>query len=121
VLGVEEGLDSFISHKPALANLQRIREVGLETYLEEERKRRLLVEYLLANYNEGRSMSFYCRACALMPPHLIHQAIDEMEGLLITRQGDYLTPKAKAHAMRRTIQELALGSAIDLKLRKKSS
>lgn len=40
VLGVEEGLDSFISHKPALPNLDRIREVGLETYLEEQRERR---------------------------------------------------------------------------------
>jgi len=119
VLGVEEGLDSFISHKPALANLDRIREAGLETYLEEQRERRLLVEHLLAGYNEGRSMTFYCAACALMPPDLIRQAIDEMEKMLAAKQVDDSDMKAKAKAMRALIQESASKSDIDLKLRKK--
>ena len=61
VLGVEEGLDSFISHKPALPNLDRIREVGLLTYLEEQRERRLLVEHLLDRYNEGSTLDFRVR------------------------------------------------------------
>jgi hypothetical protein len=118
-LGVEEGLDSFISHKPALPNLDRIREVGLEIYLTEQRERRLLVEHLLANYNEGRSMSFYCAACALMPPDLVRQAISEMEGLLTNNQVDDSDLKAKAKAMRAAIQNLASQAGIDLKLRKK--
>ncbi len=119
VLGVEEGLDSFISHKPALPNLDRIREAGLETYLEEQRERRLLAEHLLANYNEGRSMTFHCAACALMPPALIRQAIGEMETRLASGQVDGSNLKAKAKAMRATIQDLALQAGIDLKLRKK--
>jgi putative transposase len=125
VLGVGEGLDSFISHKPALPNLDRIREVGLETYLEEQRERLLLVEQLLADYNEGRSMSFYCAACALMPPDLVRQAIGEMEGVQ-PRLGRRPSPnkdgsdlKAKAKAMRTAIQNLASQAGIDLKLRKK--
>jgi hypothetical protein len=116
---VEEGLDSFISHKPALPNLDRIREVRLEKHLEEQRERRLLVEQLLANYNEGRSMSFYCVACALMPPDLVRQAIDEMERALANQQVDGSSLKAKAKAMRTTIQNLASQAGIDLKLRKK--
>lgn len=120
VLGVEEGLDSFLSHKPAIPNLDRIREAGLETYLEEQRKRRLLVEHLLANYNEGRSMSFYCAACALMPPDLIRRAIGEMEGMLTSEQIDGLDLKAKAQAMKSSIQALASHAGVDLKLRKRS-
>jgi len=119
VLGVEEGLDSFISHKPSLPNLDRIREIGLETYLDEQRERRLLVEQLLAEYNEGRSMSFYCVACALMPPDLIRQAIDEMEQLLISKRVNDLDLKAKARAMKSLVRESASKSGIDLKLRKK--
>jgi hypothetical protein len=119
VLGVEEGLDSFISHKPALPNLDRIREVGLETYLEEQRARRLLVERLLADYNEGRSMSFYCRACALMPPDLVRQAIGEMDGMLANKRLNDLDLKAKARAMKSLVRESASKSGIDLKLRKK--
>jgi hypothetical protein len=119
VLGVEEGLDSFISHKPALPNLDRIREVGLEIYLEEQRERLVLVEQLLADYNEGRSMSFYCAACALMPPVVVRQAIDEMEQLLTSKQVNDLDLKAKARAMRSLVRELASKSGIDLKFRKK--
>ncbi len=119
VLGVEEGLDSFLSHKPALPNLDRIREVGLETYLGERKERRLLVEHLLANYNEGRSMSFFCAASALMPPNLIRQAIAEMERMLTNNQVNGSDLKAKAKAMRSSIQELASQAGIDLKLRKK--
>jgi len=125
VLGVEEGLDSFISHKPALPNLDRIREVGLEIYLEEQRERLLLVEQLLADYNEGRSMTFYCAACALMPPDLVRQAIGAMERMQ-SRLGRRPSPnkdgsdlKAKAKAMRTAIQNLASQAGIALKLRKK--
>jgi hypothetical protein len=125
VLGVEKGLDSFISHRPALPNLDRIREVGLEIYLEEQRERRLLVEQLLANYNDGRSMSFYCAACALMPPDLVRRAIGEMEEMqpkLSRRPSpnkDGSDLKAKAKAMRTAIQNLASQAGIDLKLRRK--
>jgi hypothetical protein len=125
VLGVEEGLDSFISHKPALPNLDRIREVGLEAYLEEQRERLLLVEQLLADYNEGRSMTFYCAACALMPPDLVRQAMGELERMQ-PRLGRRPSPnkdgsdlKAKAEAMRTAIQDLASQAGINLKLRKK--
>lgn len=121
VLGVEEELDSFLSHKPALPNLDRIREAGLETYLEAQRERRLLVERLIADYNEGRSMSFYCRACALMPPDLIRRALNEMERMLASEQVDGSDLKARAKAMRSLIQESASEAGIDLKLRKKRS
>jgi hypothetical protein len=119
VLGVEEGVDSFISHKPALPNLDRIREAGLDTFLQEQRERRLLVEQLLASYNEGRSMSFYCRACTLMYPDLIRQTIREMEDMDASAQLDSSNLKATAKAMRTTIQHLADQTGVDLRLRKK--
>ena len=124
VLGVEEGLDSFVSHKPAMSNLDRIREAGLSTYLEEQKERRLLVEYLLANCNEGRSMSFYCRACALMPPEMIRQAIGETEDMPPHAQAktlDAQAMKARAKAMKTKIQDLASQAGIDLRLRNKKN
>jgi len=120
VLGVEEGLDSFVSHRPALPNLDRIREVGLETYVGEQKERRLLLERLLATYNEGRSMSFFCRACALMPPDLVRQAIDETEELLVRKEVDGSDLKAKAETMRLTMENLASRADIDLGLRRKN-
>ncbi len=119
VIGVEEGLDSFISHKPALPNLDRIREVGYETYLEEQKERRLLAEHLLTNYNEGRSVTFFCTACALLPPNLIRHAIEEAEKMLTEKQVDGSDLKAKARTVRSIIQDLALQADVDLRLRKK--
>lgn len=119
VLGVEEGLDSFVSHRPALANLKRIKDAGLETYLDEQKERRLLLEDLLAGYNEGRSMSFYCRACTLMPPNLVRQAVGRMEKLLTDGEINGSDIKSKAKTMRLLIQELASEAGIELALRKK--
>ncbi len=119
VIGVEVGLDSFVSHKPMLPNLERMRQAGLETYLAEQRERRLWVEHLLANYNEGRSMTFYCTACALLPAETIRQAILEMEDVLAAGHVDGSDLKAKARTMKSLIKELARQADVDLKLRRK--
>ncbi|GAI08410.1 unnamed protein product, partial [marine sediment metagenome] len=79
------------------------------------RERRLVLEDLLENYNEGRSMSFYCMACALMPIDLLNEALAEIEGMPI----DGFDVKAKAKALRSILQELASKSDIELKLRRK--
>jgi len=120
-LGVQadgSGMDSFISHKPALPNLTRIREAGLEVWLEEQRERRLLLESLLDKYNDGRSMSFYCLATALVPPDLINRAVDE---ILATGWSNDLDIKGKAKALRASIEGLASKSGIGLKLRRENA
>jgi hypothetical protein len=115
---VEEGLDSFISHRPAVPNLERIREAGLPAFLQEQRERRLLVENLLAGFNDGRSMSFYCRATALMPLELVRQAINEVQEATRSGQLESSDRRARAKAMRGAIQALALLVGTDLKLRR---
>lgn len=112
------GVDSFISHRPAVPNLERIRDVGLETYLGEAQERHQLAEELIAQFNEGRSMSFYCAACALLPPTVIRQALTEVRAAIAQGLVDGATPKARAKAMHMTLEELARVAAIDLKLRK---
>jgi len=104
----------------AQENLKRIKRVGLEVWLEEQRERRLLVEELLTNYNEGRSMSFYCLACTLMPPNLVSKAVDEAREILINNQVDDSDIKAKAKTVKLVIQDLAAQCGIDLRPRKKS-
>ena len=115
---VGDGVDSFVSHRPMLGNLDRIRQAGLETYLAEQRERRLLAEQLIANYNEGRSMTLFCTAAALLPPERLHQAVREMEQVLANGQEDASDIKAKAKVMRSLIKEHASQSAVELKLRR---
>ncbi len=118
LLGVEQALDSFISHKPALANLERLRQVGLDSYLAEQRERRLLLETLLAHYNAGRSMTFYCAACALVPPALLAQTLTEGAAEIVARGVAAADIKARAKIMREVIELRAAEAGIDLKLRR---
>jgi len=115
---IGEGADSFISHRPAFPNLDRIRQAGLEAVLAEGHERRELVEHLIAHYNEGRSMSFFCVAATLLPPDLVRQAIAELEDAEARGLLDASDRKASAKAMRATLQELADEAGIDLKLRR---
>jgi len=118
VLGIEEGIDSFISHKQALPNLDRIREVGMDKFLDEQKGKRLLVEVLINEYNDGRSMTFYCAACTLMPPEYIERAIDAAIAEIKNKHINKDNIKTRVKLMRSAIQQEAEKANIDIKLRK---
>ena len=88
-------------------------------WLKEQKGRRLAVQELLDNYNDGRSMTFYCLACTLMPVNLINQAIAELKQKICANQIDDSDIKAKAKTLRGIIQNLASKSDIYLNDRKK--
>ena len=64
---------------PAAASLRQIQAGGLDVWLAEQMARQELVEALLAEYNEGRSMSFYCKACARLPLEAVQGGMAEAE------------------------------------------
>ena len=101
--------------RAAQENLSNIQSAGMEPWLSEQKQRRLAVEDLLNNYNDGRSMTFYCLACTLMPANLINRAIGEMKQRLSDNQIDSSDIRAKAKALRAIIQNLASEAGIDLK------
>jgi len=118
-LKLDEELDSFISHKVALDNLDDIRKFGLESFLSEQRERRLLAERLIVGYNAGRSVTLYCTACALLPTRVITQAIARVERRISDGKIDREDRKAVARQMRLQLTKLAQELDIDLSLRKK--
>ncbi|MDP2898319.1 MAG: DUF3795 domain-containing protein, partial [bacterium] len=111
--------DSFVSHAVCRPNLERIREVGLGKWLQEQTQKRALLESVLANYNDGRSRGFYCIATALMPLDLMKEAVSGAEAAISESRSDPSDIKAKAKILRSVIEDLASGSGISLKLRKK--
>ena len=62
---------------PAADNLHQIKEAGLESRLREQKERQALLEELLQNYNEGRSMNLYCKICARMSIEMINKGLKE--------------------------------------------
>ncbi len=99
---------------PAADNLRRIREVGLAKWLIGQRKRQKVAEELLRGYNDGRSMSFYCKVCARAPIELVRSAMRSAEKELAGAQVGESDMKRKAKVLRATIEDLASRAGIDL-------
>lgn len=99
---------------PAADNLRQIKEVGLKSWLNEQKERQALLEALLENYNEGRSMSLYCKACARMPIDLINKAIKEAKEKLAGEKVDQSDVKSKARILKAGIKDLAVKAKINL-------
>ena len=101
--------------RAAEKNLESIKGIGFENWLQEQKKCRLLLENLLDTYNEGRSMSFYCRAALLMPPVLIDEAVNELKKKIAAGQIDSSDVKAQAKSLKAIIQSWAQTAGIELK------
>jgi hypothetical protein len=99
---------------PAGDNLRRIKECGLKNWLNEQRERQALVEELLGNYNEGRSMSFYCKACARMEIESIKGAIKETKKRLVSERADESDMKSKAKILKAVFKDSALKAKVNL-------
>jgi hypothetical protein len=111
--------DSFVTHKVCGPNINRIKKVDLKKWLQEQGQRKVILNNLLANYNEGRSRSFYCAAVALMPAGLLKEAINKAKKLITNNKVADSDLKVNAKILKTAIQNLASRSKIDLKLRKK--
>ena len=99
---------------PVADNLRQIKGFGLESWLREQEERQALLEGLLENYNEGRSMNLYCKVCARMPIDLINKAIEEAKEKLAGDKVDKSDMKSKARILKAVIKDLALKFKINL-------
>ncbi len=102
--------------RKAIENLDEIKKSGLDSWLKDQRERRVLVENLLDNYNEGRSMSFYCKVCILLPIEVINNAIEKAREKFLSDKIPDSDTKSRAKILRAIIQEMSLKIGINLKL-----
>jgi len=106
--------DSFISYKPIAANFVFIQKNGIEEFARLEIEKQKLLRHLNDNYNEGRSKSFYCTSCQLIPLDKLKEALVDAE----TKITEDTSIKEKAKLVRAAISNIADSLQIDLKLRK---
>lgn len=99
---------------PAADNLRRIKGIGLKSWLTEQKERQTMLEELLRDYNEGRSMSFYCKACARMPVDLIDRSIKKAKERWAYEKMDKSDLKAKVNLVKAMIKEIALEAGVSL-------
>lgn len=106
--------DSVISYKPLEANYAAIKRYGIEEFGRLEEEKMGFLRHLIANYNDGRSKSFYCTSCQLIPLDKLKEALADAE----TKMDEDTDIKERAGLARAAIGEIADSLGIDLKLRK---
>jgi hypothetical protein len=110
--GAKQG-DSFISYRPLAANFTFIQKYSIEEFARREMAKMELLGYLLEHFDEGRSKTFYCTTCQLLPLDSLKAALAKAE-MEISENADI---KEKTRLIRAAISRLADELGIDLKLR----
>ena len=105
---------SFISYRPLANNFAFIQKNGIEEFARLEMEKQKFLRHLIDNYDEGRSKSFYCTSCQLIPLDKLREALEDVE-IKMTEATDI---KEKAKLVRVAIDRIADSLQIDLKLRK---
>ena len=99
--------------------LRAIKELGVKAFDAQQRARMNLLGVMLDEFDEGRSKSYCCSACALLP-------VDELETALAEarREADAEAiaaddRKSRAKVLHRVLDGAAARLGIDLKLRRR--
>ena len=110
----KKGYDSFVTHKKIFTNLDLIKSNGIETFDSLQKKRMNILKEFLDNYDDGRSKSFFCISCALLP-------LDELQEThrFICDLGDSTDFKEKNKLLKYKLQMIADILHIDLRLNNK--
>lgn len=106
--------DSFITHRRQLADLERVKEIGIDAYNREQAEKRQILNHLLENYNDGRKKNFFCVAVNLLELPELREAMEQLGA------ADELPGKEKSKYAAEVLQKIADRRNIELKLRKKT-
>jgi hypothetical protein len=108
-------VDSFITYKNAVRDLEKAKKMGIARYQGELNKKIKILEFLLRNYDDGRRKSFYCLSVNLVElQHWeeIRETIDKRMKKLD------MDEKEKIKLIIQMIESIAEKEKIELKLRK---
>ena len=107
--------DSFVPHQSRRRDLERLPEQGLDTLLTEMQAKTVLLDRLMAGYNDGRHKTLFRTAVYLLPLPELEAALRELEG----RPGlAELPPRERARAAEALLREAADRQGLKLGLRK---
>lgn len=105
--------DSFVCYQQLESNIAFIGRFGVDAFASEQREKERILAVMLAEFNEGRSKSFYCVAATVMTtPELVEavaQARDESAGQDV---------KHKSQILHAILEKIAGKKEYTLKLRK---
>lgn len=107
------GYDSFVTHRKMFPNLEYIKTNGTTLFVNQQHIRIEILTDFLNQYDDGRSKSFYCLTCALLPIDKLKDCrryIDSIEGLVDIKE--------KCRTLKEKILQIANELQIEIKLNK---
>jgi len=110
----KDGFDSFVTHKKVFANLDYIKTNGIKDFIDSQNVRIDILNYLLNNFDDGRSKNFYCISCALLPVNKLQEVHSFAKTL-----NEKIETKEKCKQIKNLLTKIADLLDIDLKLNKK--
>lgn len=105
--------DSLLTYQKLEDNIAFIQKNGMEEFEKQQEAKENLLRAILAEFNEGRSKTFYCIAATVLE-------ISELESVLYNARAKSkgLDTKAKSEVMHSLLNEIANNKNYSLKLRK---
>lgn len=111
----KKGYDSFITHKKVFANQDFIKNNGIEDFIKLQNERIKILTTFLTKYDDGRSKSFFCLSCVLLPLDKLQETCNNLNN-----QSENLTVKELNIILTENLKMIAVALEIDLKLNSKS-
>jgi hypothetical protein len=108
-----QGYDSFVTHRKIFDNIDCIKSIGIEKFIDQQKIRMNILNDLLTDFNDGRSKSFFCICSALLPLNILQQVQQDMISLSDTIG-------AKTKLLKEHFQTIAQDLGIELKLNHKT-
>ena len=71
-----KGSASYPPYRNVMANLINIKEQGIQRFIAKQNRRIKLLETMIADFDDGRSKSFYCRTVASLSIKNLENAMD---------------------------------------------
>ena len=94
-------------------NLEYIKNNGIEQFLENQKERMNILSDFLSNFDDGRSKSFFCISCTLLPLDKLMKASE------FALKIDNIELKEKNKRLKEYLTKIAGELNIELKLNKK--
>jgi hypothetical protein len=113
---IEQGnKDSFITYKNVESDFNKAKKHGIARYKSELNKKVEILEYLISNYNDGRSKNFYCIAVNLLGMDDLKKIMKEINSSISRLD---IENKDKIKMVTELFESAASEKNIELKLRK---
>jgi len=98
---------SYPPYRNVMPNLKSVKEHGIQRFVEQQRTRIRLLEKMIADFDDGRSKSYYCKSAALLNPADLKNSLD---AAVRKTKADHVKPndtKTKARILRGLLDALA--------------